>query len=494
MMSFRILSLEQPESKQPANLLKLANNLRNTQQFTQLYNLPTIEIDAWRSLDEIIDSIQLGNTNQITRLEWVYCLYNKAQWDLENPEISRETSALIWQAALTNLWLQKTLLWLVVINSSESQQIISKSLVETFSIFVSQAKQDNSQIIQIIQAITKGNYQQLALLAGKHNLTPQELLNNANLPSTIPTVHQALNHVVRIFVKNKQSEWLLRCFEQMSQEQQCQQVNNLLITVSAEQGSRFVSVVEWLRQNYGPRTINSRWYELSQKAQSALRQWIGAATWGDFEKLINLLLQDQYRYPEREKSQLESRKGFWSNYSDRFERLRILIPESTRWISQELTRDIDIDESSPTEVCIFDFGDLFIVEFFRGPGSEMLLFKRDQSPDFEKTLFESRELSIIEIRRLLRFGGKIHDHVYLWQYYAEKLLRTQNRIYPNDGTRYFQGLPAFCNRYSRATGLPVPSPDKQRKREENLVSWYENMERLYRRLGIEKFLGSRDVL
>lgn len=487
-MSFRILSLEQPQSRQPAKLLELVSILRNPQHFTQLYNLPKLEINTWRSLDEIIDSIQLGNTNQITRLEWIYCIYNKAQWDLEHSEISRKTSESIWQAALNNLWLQQNLLWLLVLNSSDSKEIVSESLVETFSVFVSQARENNNQIIQIIQAVTNENYHQLALLAGQHNVTPQELLNNANLPSTIPAVALALNHVVKIFVRNYQPEWLLRCFEQMSQEQQCQQVNNLLTTVTAEIGSCFVSIVEWLRQNYGPRTINSRWPELSQKAQSALRQWIGAVTWGDFERLINLLLQDKYPYPEREKSQLERRKGFWSNYSDRFERLRILVPQSTSWIGQELTRDIDIlvdDRSSPTEVCIFDFGDLFIVEFFRGPGSEMLLFKRDQSPYFEKTLFESRELSITDIRSLLRFGGKIHDHVYLWQYYVEQWLRTKNRIYPNDGTRRFQGLDKFYNQYNRATGLPVPSPDKQIQREEKLESWYENMERLYRRLGID---------
>ncbi|YAF94110.1 MAG: EH signature domain-containing protein [Nodularia sp. CChRGM 3473] len=501
-LNFRTLSLEQPQSRLPAKLLDLVNNFKNPQYCPQLYNLPKIEVDAWRSLNEIIHAIQLGNTDQLKRLEWVYCLYNKAQWDLEHPQMSMKISELIWQAALNNLWLQQTLLWLLVLDYSESQQIISKSLVETFSVFVSHAREKDIQpAIQIIQAIAKTNYHQLALLAGESNLTPQELLNNANLPHTIPAVHQALNRVVEIFVRNKQPEWLLRCFQQMSQKQQHRQVEKLLTSMTAETGSRFFLIVEWLRQNYGPRTNHSRWHELSQKAQSALRQWIGAATWGDFENLITVLVNNleprlqrtvpnttEYINLDRQIKQLKSRKDFWSNYSDRFERLRILVlTKSNDWISQELTRGIDIhvdDKSTPKEICIFDFGDLFIVEFFRGLGSETLFFNRHHSPYYEQDLFQSQKLSIEDIRRLFRFGGKIHDHVYLWQYHAERWLRIRNGIYPNDGIRYFRGLPKFCNQYNRLTGLPVPSLEDQRVREENLPSWQRRVELSYQQLDL----------
>ena len=200
------------------------------------------------------------------------------------------------------------------------------------------------------------------------------------------------------------------------------------------------------------------------------------------------LRQNNRRYQELnyQRNQLERRKGFWSNYSDRFERLRILVPASTSWISQELTRDIDIlvnDGSNETEICIFDFGDWFIVEFFRG-SSEILLFNRHYSANVEKTLFQSPNLSISDIRRLYRFGGEIHDHVFLWQYYAEKWLRTQHNIYPNDGITRFKGLGSQYNQYTPTTGLPTPAVDKQRIREQKLARWRQDIQNIYQGLGI----------
>ncbi|MBI1242044.1 MAG: hypothetical protein GC195_11050 [Nostoc sp. RI_552] len=494
MFNFPTLSLQQPQLQQPANLLQLVNNFRNYQQLSHLQNLREAEIDSWRSLDDIIQTLQEGNSDQIKRIEWVYCLYNKAEWDQEHPESSQETSELIWTVAMNNLWLKQSLLWLLVLHYSQSSSIISDSLVKTFVSFVKQGGKNDIQIV-IIETIRQNNYQQLALVAKENNLTPKELLKNANFPSSIPGVSQALNYVVTIFVNDNQPQWLLRCFQQMSREQQHQQVNKLLTTVNAETGSCFLSIVEWLRQNYGPRTINSQWRELSSQAQSALRQWIGAATWGDFDKLLTALIRHlesrlqllspgsrEYQEVKYQKNQLDRRKGFWSNYSDRFERLRILVPKSTSWISDELTRDIDIlvdDGSNETEVCIFDFGDWFIVEFFRGNGSEILLFNRDRSTRFEEKLFQSQNLSISDIRRLRRLGGEIHDHVYLWQYYAEQWLRGQHGIYPNDGIISFQGLDHPFNIYSRITGLPVPSVDKQSDRERALVHWRRDIERIY---------------
>lgn len=495
MFQFRTLSLNQPQSKQPAELLKIVNNFSETQQFVELSNLPELETDTCRYLNDIIQIIKQGETQQLKRLEWIYCLYHKIEWDRENPQISQTTSKLIWKAALKDSWLKQTLLWLLVLHHSHSSPILSQSLVGTFSFFVKENGNHDSEILAIIQLIIAEKYEQLAVIALENNLTPQELLNKVNLPATIPAVNHTLNHVVKIFVQHKQPEWLLRCLQQMSPEQQCQQVNNLLTTINPETGSRFLSIVEWLRQNYGPRTINSKWHDLSSQAQLALREWIGAASWGDFDKLITILIRDlnsrlaslpsgskKYKDLDYQTNQLERRRGFWSNYRQRFERLRILVPASTSWISEQLNRDIDIlidDGGSETEVCIFDFGDWFIVEFFRGTGSEILLFNRNLAPIFEETLFQSKNLSISDIRRLRRFGGEIHDHVFLWQYYAEKWLRTKHEIYPNEGISYFQGLDRPFNRYNPTTGLLEPSLDKERNRERVLARWRRDMGRLY---------------
>jgi hypothetical protein len=112
------------------------------------------------------------------------------------------------------------------------------------------------------------------------------------------------------------------------------------------------------------------------------------------------------------------------------------------------------------------------------------MFNRNYSANVEETLFQSPNLSISDIRRLYRFGGEIHDHVFLWQYYGEKWLRTQHNIYPNDGITRFQGLSSQYNQFSHTTGLPTPAVDNQRTREERLASWRRNIQRIYQALGI----------
>lgn len=131
------------------------------------------------------------------------------------------------------------------------------------------------------------------------------------------------------------------------------------------------------------------------------------------------------------------------------------------------------DGSEPTEVCIFDFGAWFVVEFFRGNGSETRLFARDAKT--EQQLFNS-QLSIKKLR-CLGLNKPIHDHVFCWQYYCERWLK-QHNILPNQGTTHFQGIPSRYNRYSQQTGLSEPSFENKRKRDRKLVFWKEKIAKL----------------
>ncbi|MGF1590025.1 MAG: EH signature domain-containing protein [Pleurocapsa sp.] len=109
-------------------------------------------------------------------------------------------------------------------------------------------------------------------------------------------------------------------------------------------------------------------------------------------------------------------------------------------------QDVEIlqeDGSDPTEICIFDFGDWFVVEFFRGTGSETRIFKKDAKT--EQQLFNS-QLSIKKLR-YLGLNNPIHDHVICWQYFCEQLLRQKN-IFPNQGTENFKGVPDEYRKYN----------------------------------------------
>lgn len=67
-------------------------------------------------------------------------------------------------------------------------------------------------------------------------------------------------------------------------------------------------------------------------------------------------------------------------------------------------------------------------KFFRGPGSETRLFRRNAQ--IEQVLFGSHKLLF---KRLRCLGGEIHDHKFLWQFSCEEWLQSEG-IYPNPGT------------------------------------------------------------
>lgn len=465
------LTLPEPPQFQPNKLIELAKNIGNSSSFTSLEKLKDFPIVRSRNIDEILTDIQHGKANQVSRLEWVYCIQNKALWDKEHHDKSTVTAEAIWNLAVRDSWLSRLLLWRLVLYhsvQSEKEQVLAPTLVNGFHVYVSRTKNQKLLPIRIIKALTQGQSgYDVAMIACEHLLTPKELLNSAKLPQGIPVVEKALESVVSQFTKLKlpneqQVEWLLRCLDEMSLKQQISAVNDLLTQVPTKVGGSFPKLVVWLREHYSPRGTGERWYQLSEQAKRALRDWIGAVNYGDFANLVDRLLQ-VLRIEEWEQNQLRRRKVFWANYSNRFDRIRILLPQiSVNALDRRLfTADIEIlatDSNAPTEVCIFDFGEWFVVEFFRGAGSETRLFQRNAQ--IEQILFASPKLSVKRIRRL---GGERHDHKFLWQVYCEEWLRNKG-IYPNPGTPPSR----------------QPTEGKKQEREWKLKQWEQEIEKLER--------------
>ena len=433
------------------------------------------------NLDEIIQDIVNSNTQNITVLEWIHCLYNKEKWDNLNPERSRTTSEAIWKAAEQNTWLKQRLLWNLVLNHG-SKIALASSLLSSASVFHLRNSNDQ-ETLKIVQILCNANSAyELAKLCSQKKLTPYQLFLNHRLPTKALILKQALENTVGIFASITNPSqllflWIMECLEAMKETQQVKAVEQLLVKVDSNLGTKYPEIINWLRKHYGSAVPNSRWNELSSQAKTAMRKWLGAVSYQDFQRLVNLIL-DRMRLEDHEYNRLKSRSGFWSNYSDRFERIRILLPQSSVKILGGYLNNQDVeilqeDGSDPTEVCIFDFGDWFVVEFFRGNGSETRLFARDAKT--EQQLFNSR-LSIKKLR-CLGLNKPIHDHVFCWQYYCERWLK-QHNILPNQGTTHFKGIPYQYSRYSQQTGLSEPTFENKRKRDRSLEYWKRDIAKL----------------
>ena len=451
---FSLPSLPETPQCSPNQLIQLANNLADTK-----ISIP--------SVDQVLEAIEQGKADQVSQLEWVYCIHTKPQWDQQNIERANKTSAAIWKVAISNSWLQHQLLWrLAIYYGSQEKQVLAQSLAESFDVLANSDSCTHLLPVQIIRALRSNQAGiQLAKIACEQQLNQTEFLNKIQgiLPVWIPLFSEFIDYISPYFKTItyptlRQEKWLLSSLNQMSNSQQIKAVDHLLTNIPINIASHYSLLIGWLRSNY---RNGENWYKLSDPARQRLREWIGGINYGDFQKLVNIIL-NKLDLQKFEANRLHSRRDFWANYSNRFERLRILLPKTSKIvIGYQIQGDVDLledDGSDPTEVCIFDFGEWFVVEFFRGRGGETRLLPNNSRN--QQILFDESTLSVKRIRCL---GGDRHDHVYLWQEFSPTWLKNHG-ILPNSNIQLSGNLTA----------------DKLRKRKNNLEQWKREIEYLER--------------
>lgn len=428
--------------------------------------LPNLRIPL-PTVDRVIQAIKQGNSEKITKLEWIYCINVKGRWDTKNLHIARETSELIWKVAINHVWLRHLLLWRLVLQDIETQEnSLPESLIKSFDILANSVEMSDLLVIKVVQCIiSKNSGYKLAEIACQHNFTHLEFIETIrnDLPVWIPKLKLLPEYISPYFsslgfLNQQKVHWFLRCLNEMSLEHEINAVNHLLTHISNDVVIQYPQIVNWVRQNYGS---GDKWYRLSEAAKQKLREWIGAVNYGDFQKLVDLILHRLY-LQKYEDNQLRKRRDFWADYSNRFQRLRILLPQSSlNAIRNQFNGDVDIldnDGSDPTEICIFDFGDWLVAEFFRGKGSETRLFPNNSTN--QQLLFGQSKLSVKQIRCL---GGDRHDHKYLWQHFCRQWL-SRHGIHLNPGTKPHQ----------------IPTEQKLQERESKLPQWRSEIEQLER--------------
>ncbi|MGL5065969.1 MAG: EH signature domain-containing protein [Microcoleus sp.] len=476
-VNFRAIQLPPTPGDRHPEKLKIASS------FT-LVNKPKVrEVKArsLRSLEAIIADIEGDRADNIDRLEWAYCLRLKIEWDIKNPDRAAVTSQAIWQIARNNSLLKQQLLWRVALdriykseNPASSNCALPPALAECFEEFANTATSSDALPVQIIKILPqeRSDYE-LAKLSWQYLKTPAELLTKALLPARVSIADRALQHAAGIFAKNQVAdksgvEWLLKCLQEMPPQQQLAAVAELLVKISDDPIKNYRSkLVEWLQDEYSPKSKS-----LDGEAKTTLNRWIGALNYSYFQKTIDLVAR-MLKLPEAEIKVLEERRDFWANYSDRIQRVRLLLPQSSASaIGYQLQFDFSIlpeDGSELTEVCIFQLSNYCAIEFFRGTKGEVMLIPRSKEND--RLLFVKKDLSISRIRQL---GGEVHDRMFMWQSSCEKWLK-QKGIFPNEGTEYFQGMSKFYGKYDVTNGLRNLEPKEQKEREILVKKWQKEM-------------------
>ncbi|MFY7806187.1 MAG: EH signature domain-containing protein [Limnoraphis robusta] len=486
-VEFRFLKIPSHQPYETQNKLHLVSE--NIPKFS--LDLPHFSTSLLRSIDEIIADLQSQNMDKLTKIEWIYYLWIQPQWEQNYPEKSKKISQIIWQGISEDFlladWLKQLLFWRIGLYYQSKKQlvtsqnppfpVIAESLITAFLDWSLTATSGDALSIQILKTISLGEIDyEIANLSWKYGKTPQELLEKAQLPVSLPVIELTLNCVGQIFVKNNVSdrsgvEWILRCLQQMSPQQKLATVEILLTQISDDVlKNHRPKLIEWLRDEY-----STQLDQLSEPAQNSLNRWIGALNYHYIQRLIDLILR--FLQPtEFDRKQLEERQNFWGNYSDSIRRVRLLLPQSSfdRLGYQRGDLSCDIFKTCPneTEVIILDLGQYFVIEFLQGVGCEARLIPKNK--EHERVLFNLKQPTIQHLRKL---GGDIHDHVVFWQSSCERWLAAK-KIYPNADVQCFQGMLQYYGKYDRKTGLRPPEPNKQKERDLQLKQWQKDLKTL----------------
>jgi len=296
-------------------------------------------------------------------------------------------------------------------------------------------------------------------------------------PTSASYRNNVLKEVVNILpnhIDGDFSQWFLASLKEMTHQEllfNCEQLICSNRTYNKQ-------IEEWIKLRCLPNSIDSYWYELSDRSRKVLKKQYELSNYFHFSQLVSAMCYPvtakALKLTEQEVKQIQSRSAFWSNYSDEFNRIKVLLPYET---SKLLLTSLNIGKenivtlpdikSESSEVCIFELSNQIIVEVFRGVSSEIRIFEK--SSRNERRLLNDNELTLNRIRNMSQ--DYIHDHVVLWQFHCEKLLRMNLKILPNNKTKYFKGIPKRFSVYCNRSGLPVPSEELVRQRVEQLEKW-----------------------
>lgn len=469
---------------------------------------PAPELDIYQIRDKILQKCD----KEICRIEWFWIITNNQAWQDLPPEESQQLAIEIWAIAFElyshmncfepnndDYWLLKELSHRLLFKQSQK---LAKSLIKSWDEFPSnRCPNEAKSILEILKIIH--NYPanivevELLKLTYQYKLLPSQLW--AKTDSILPRLDCLKRYFYQLpslFTKIEKNvpvstQFFIEILENIndfaSEDEQAKVVNLCLIQWQVEFFDDKSRLLQWFIKEYHKTSKGSL---LSSGAISKLSQIVGLKNYQIFDRItqsvIDNVLSKDYTYDDKKRkkevNKLNARKDFWKNYTDNFVSISVFLPRRTFNLisnqdafTQAYVYELKDDGSEESEVCIFELNnDLLIVEIFRGRGNDLRIF----TGHYRNQLLNDPFLSIQKIRAL---GGKHHDHVALWQYFCEQLLRTQYEIYPNQNIYRFHGLPPQHAKYSRTKGLPTPNQEGLEDRKKQLDKWEEHIKELERK-------------
>ncbi|PSV28035.1 hypothetical protein C9J40_19725 [Photobacterium sp. GB-72] len=440
-----------------------------------------------KQLTEIVRLVNDGRSDEISIFEWLDVIEDTKQWDVLDEEQNIEACIAAWQTIVTHQTLGDIALFKVGLALDGKPTSIVNNLKETMAIARTAKGLDPLNIMRIdwLLALEKKDYFQLAQYCYERQQTVISFIKYLRLPLSNSYLSAVNNGVLSCLKDGNLSDvddiWLHKNY--LSLKTTHQKINFCELFIMKFDQFRYGKLCEeMIISNCLPVQEQNFWNRLKTPVKHVLKKKFKLSNYFDLRAISSALYSEQAAevlgFTDQQTRQIRSRSMFWSNYSSRFERVRVLLPKASFHFVAEMNNGLppfvdDINESDllDSEVYIFELGNIIAVEFLRGALSETRFFK---NTDWNaQRLFDSRALMISEIRSMSQ--QEVHDHLPAWQYFCEKLLRTKFKIEPNVNIPYFKGLPPDSNQYQDGIGLLTAPPESMMKeRKQALESWVES--------------------
>ncbi|WP_305813710.1 EH signature domain-containing protein [Photobacterium leiognathi] len=439
-----------------------------------------------KSLLQIVNLVDSGHANEISIFEWLEVTENTEQWTELTDDQSLDACRAIWMAICCNSVLGDIAFFKVALAIDGKPSSIVPQLLETMSIVRTVNGLDALCLEKIdwLLSLQVQQYHELANICWNANLTPYYKTKWLRLPLANTYLTRIQQEVCSVIdpqsYDEKSDNWLYECFLSLqTTKERIAFCERFILRFSKSAYSYLCG--KTIEERCLPFNEDCYWYLLSESAKEKLKNQFGLSNYYELHGISRLLSQDNTEdalgFDEQKRRQIHSRTMFWSNYTKHFKRIRALLPDSSfHYIAQfnnglpPFVDKLAPSESQDSEVYIFELSKLIVVEFLRGGLSETRFFN---ATDWNlKRLFDSRELSIDDIRSLSQ--QEVHDHLVGWQYFCEKLLRIKFKLTPTTGKPYFKGLPPSVNSYSETKGLLIAlDPKMMTERKIALAPWVE---------------------
>jgi hypothetical protein len=449
--------------RDPINLKNLLKNQTNDLNDSDGVKKQKRLADLFRPLEDLIKSVLEEQDPILSQMDWIRLVKIQAE-QLKN--ISHELFlSKLWLQILKKDPLQFQMLWndfseTIFFEKEPTYWILLKKkfIKKVYETHQNEFNPFAKEIITHFFSVDP----KVNILgeAFKRKIVPWHYLINIRLPSTEDTILSLLEALPKLIHPKDQKnmhmknliDWIQLCLEDTHNEQYEQFRLNVAkalldhLPTNLDMHKDIQGIVKWFHQYFNRFKENSLWHRLSTDQQKRLLKWFGELSYGDFKKLITKItskLPLQYH----EMNQLEKRSVFWSNYTNSFVNLKILLPSQTVNIlgDKELESfnmgeiEVLLESGSSSiknsaEICIFETKKFIILELFRGqvgtkiypndPYYYQLLFNHNFS--MEMLIQDSRYKAIQEF-----------THPNLWQITICNWLADQG-MYANEDLKSFK--------------------------------------------------------